>query len=128
MHWPNRDRFVLSAGHGRALLYALLHVTGFDLPLAELERFRQWGSLTPGSIAANKVARVRAGLIHDVFSAHQGVEDDDMDVFCLGGNVIGWALALERIERFLTARFSGAARHAVASRKSKPQNNRAPTC
>ena len=47
-HWPDRDRFILSAGHGCALLYALLHVTGFDLPLEELERFRQWGSRTPG--------------------------------------------------------------------------------
>jgi transketolase len=46
--WPDRDRFILSAGHGCALLYALLHVTGFDLPLEELERFRQWGSRTPG--------------------------------------------------------------------------------
>jgi transketolase len=46
--WPDRDRFVLSAGHGCALLYALLHVTGFDLPLEELKRFRQWGSRTPG--------------------------------------------------------------------------------
>src|SRR5512147_1016844 len=47
-HWPDRDRFVLSAGHGCALLYSLLHLTGFDLPLAELQRFRQWGSRTPG--------------------------------------------------------------------------------
>ena len=47
-HWPNRDRFILSAGHGSALLYALLHVTGYDLPLEELQRFRQWGSRTPG--------------------------------------------------------------------------------
>jgi len=46
--WPDRDRFVLSAGHGCALLYALLHLTGYDLPLEELKRFRQWGSLTPG--------------------------------------------------------------------------------
>jgi transketolase len=46
--WPNRDRFVLSAGHGSALLYSLLHLTGYDLPLAELQRFRQWGSQTPG--------------------------------------------------------------------------------
>jgi transketolase len=46
--WPNRDRFVLSAGHGSALLYALLHVTGYDLPMEELKRFRQWGSRTPG--------------------------------------------------------------------------------
>ncbi len=46
--WPDRDRFVLSAGHASALLYALLHCFGYDLPLAELKRFRQWGSLTPG--------------------------------------------------------------------------------
>lgn len=47
-HWTNRDRFVLSGGHGSMLLYSLLHLTGYDLPLDELKRFRQWGSLTPG--------------------------------------------------------------------------------
>src|ERR1019366_883832 len=52
------------------------------------------GSGVGASIAANKVPGARAGLIHDVFSAHQGVEDDDMNVFCLGGKVIGAALAL----------------------------------
>jgi len=46
--WFNRDRFVLSAGHGSMLLYSLLHLTGYDLPLTELQNFRQWGSLTPG--------------------------------------------------------------------------------
>ncbi len=46
--WPGRDRFILSGGHGCALLYSLLHLTGYDLPLDELERFRQWGSKTPG--------------------------------------------------------------------------------
>jgi transketolase len=46
--WTNRDRFVLSAGHGSMLLYALLHVTGYNLPLEELKKFRQWGSKTPG--------------------------------------------------------------------------------
>ncbi|HWP86021.1 MAG TPA: transketolase, partial [Terriglobia bacterium] len=46
--WPDRDRFVLSAGHGSMLLYALLHLTGYDLPLEEIQRFRQWGSRTPG--------------------------------------------------------------------------------
>jgi len=69
------------------------------------------GSGVGASIAANKVAGVRAGLIHDVFSAHQGVEDDDMNVFSLGGQVIGPALAWELIEIFLKARFSGAERH-----------------
>jgi ribose 5-phosphate isomerase B len=69
------------------------------------------GSGVGASVAANKIPGVRAGLIHDVFSAHQGVEDDDMNVFCLGGRVIGPSLALELVETFLKARFSGAARH-----------------
>ena len=63
------------------------------------------------SLAANKIPGVRAGLIHDVFSARQGVEDDDMNVFCLGGKVIGNGLALELVKTFLSARFSGAERH-----------------
>ncbi|MCJ7808081.1 MAG: transketolase [Dehalococcoidia bacterium] len=46
--WPDRDRFILSAGHASALLYSLLHLTGYDLPLDEIKRFRQWGSKTPG--------------------------------------------------------------------------------
>jgi transketolase len=47
-NWPDRDRFILSPGHASMLLYALLHLTGYDLPLEELENFRQWGSKTPG--------------------------------------------------------------------------------
>jgi transketolase len=47
-HWFNRDRFVLSAGHGSMLLYSLLHLTGYDLPLEQITQFRQWGSITPG--------------------------------------------------------------------------------
>ena len=47
-HWFNRDRFVLSAGHGSMLLYSLLHLTGYDLPLEQIKQFRQWGSITPG--------------------------------------------------------------------------------
>ena len=46
--WPDRDRFVLSAGHGSMLLYSLLYLTGYDLPLDELKRFRKWGSRSPG--------------------------------------------------------------------------------
>ena len=46
--WVNRDRFVLSGGHGSMLLYSLLYLTGYDLPLEELQNFRQWGSKTPG--------------------------------------------------------------------------------
>jgi RpiB/LacA/LacB family sugar-phosphate isomerase len=69
------------------------------------------GSGVGASVAANKIPGIRAGLIHDGFSAHQGVEDDDMNVLCLGARVIGPALALELIETFLNATFSGAARH-----------------
>jgi transketolase len=58
--WSDRDRFVLSAGHGSALLYALLHVAGFDLPLEELKRFRQWGSRTPGHPEYGKTPGVEA--------------------------------------------------------------------
>lgn len=54
-HWPDRDRFVLSGGHGSMLLYALLHLTGYDLPLDELRRFRQWGSRTAGHPEAHLI-------------------------------------------------------------------------
>ncbi len=69
------------------------------------------GSGVGATVAANKVPGVRAGLINHVFCAHQGVEDDDMDICCLGGKVVGSALAWELVETFLTARFSGASRH-----------------
>jgi transketolase len=52
-HWIDRDRFVLSAGHGSMLIYSLLHLAGYDLPLSELQSFRQWGSKTPGHPEAN---------------------------------------------------------------------------
>ena len=69
------------------------------------------GSGVGASIAANKVQGVRAALIHDHFSAHQGVEDDDMNIICLGGRVTGDAAAKELISAFLGARFTGAERH-----------------
>ena len=69
------------------------------------------GSGVGASVAANKVAGVRAALIHDIFSAHQGVEDDDMTIVCLGGKVIGPSLAIELVNGFLAARFSGLPRH-----------------
>ncbi len=56
--WNNRDRFVLSAGHGSMLLYSLLHLTGYDLPLEELKNFRQWGSKTPGHPEVHHTAGV----------------------------------------------------------------------
>jgi ribose 5-phosphate isomerase B len=69
------------------------------------------GSGVGACIAANKVPGVRACLIHESFSAHQGVEDDDMNVICLGGRVIANTFAWELVRAFLRARFSGAERH-----------------
>jgi len=90
----------------------------FVIPLAravaagEVERgIAICGSGVGASIAANKVSGVRAGLVHDGFSAHQGVEDDNMNILCLGGRVIGYALAQELVETFLSAHFSGGERH-----------------
>jgi ribose 5-phosphate isomerase B len=68
------------------------------------------GSGVGASIAANKVAGVRAGLIDENFSAHQGVEDDDLNMICFGGLVVGHALAWELTQTFLAARFKGAER------------------
>jgi ribose 5-phosphate isomerase B len=70
------------------------------------------GSGVGASVAANKVPGVRSALCHDTFSARQGVEDDDMNVICLGARVIGPALAAEVLRAFLAARFSRAERHA----------------
>jgi ribose 5-phosphate isomerase B len=69
------------------------------------------GSGVGASVAANKVTGVRACLIHETFSAHQGVEDDDLNLICLGGLVVGHALAWELVQTFLAARFTGARRH-----------------
>lgn len=68
------------------------------------------GSGVGASIAANKVPGARAGLISDCYSARQGVEDDDMNIICLGGRIIGDALAWELTRIFLQARYAGAAR------------------
>jgi ribose 5-phosphate isomerase B len=68
------------------------------------------GSGVGASIAANKVPGVRAALITDPFSAHQGVEDDDMNIICLGGRVTGYALAWELVGIFLNASFKGTKR------------------
>src|SRR5438105_15961594 len=59
-HWPDRDRFVLSAGHGSMLLYCLLYLTGYDLTLDDLKSFRQWGSRTPGHPEARLTPGVEA--------------------------------------------------------------------
>jgi ribose 5-phosphate isomerase B len=69
------------------------------------------GSGVGASVCANKIHGVRAALVHDHFSAHQGVEDDDMNILCVGGRTIGPDLAWELVQTFLAASFSGAARH-----------------
>jgi transketolase len=85
--WPDRDRFILSAGHGCALLYSLLHVTGYDLPLDQLMKFRQWGSMTPG----HPEHGIAPGIETTTGPLGQGV-----------GNSVGMAIA----EASLAARFN----------------------
>lgn len=69
------------------------------------------GSGVGAAVAANKVDGIRAGLCHDTYSAHQGVEHDDVNVLCLGARIIGPSLAQEIIAAFLAAQFSGEERH-----------------
>jgi ribose 5-phosphate isomerase B len=69
------------------------------------------GSGVGASVAANKVCGIRAALCHDTYSAHQGVEHDNMNVLCLGSRVIGEALAVELVRAFLGASFTGETRH-----------------
>lgn len=90
----------------------------FVIPLAkavaskEVERgIAICGSGVGASIAANKVSGVRAALINNYFSAHQGVEDDDMNMICLGGWITGFASAKEFVLTFLNATFTGEERH-----------------
>ncbi len=85
--WPDRDRFVLSAGHGSALLYSLLHLTGYDMPMEELKNFRQWGSHTPG---------------HPEYDPRRGVECTTGPLGQGFGNGLGMAMA----EKFLSANFN----------------------
>jgi len=75
------------------------------------------GSGVGASVAANKFDGIRAALCHDTFSARQGVEDDSMNVLCLGARVVGPSLCAELVSTFLAARFSGAERHERRLRK-----------
>ena len=77
------------------------------------------GSGVGASIAANKVTGVRAAMCHDTYSAHQGVEHDDMNVLCIGGRVIGPETAREALAAFLSARFIGEERHVRRLEKVK---------
>lgn len=70
------------------------------------------GSGVGVSVAANKIAGIRAAICHDTYSARQGVEHDDMNVLCIGGRIIGSELAFEIIEAFLKARYTPEERHA----------------
>ena len=90
-----------------------------------------WGIILCGSgigasMAANKFAGIRAGLCHDTFSAHQGREDDDVNVLCLGARVIGRSLALDIVKTWLEASFSGLERHRLRLEKlaSIERNNK----
>jgi transketolase len=90
--WPNRDRFVLSAGHGSMLLYAMLHLTGYDLPMEELQRFRQLGSRTPG---------------HPEHGHTVGVETTTGPLGQGFGNGVGMAVAAKMLDaRFGDEKFS----------------------
>ena len=75
------------------------------------------GSGVGASVAASKVPGIRAAICHDVYSAHQGVEHDDMNVLCLGSEVIGGELALDLVRAFLGAEFDGGERYAARLQK-----------
>ena len=83
------------------------------------------GSGVGASVAANKVPGIRAGLCHDTYSAHQGVEHDDMNVLVLGARVIGVELARELVRAFLGASFTGEARHRRRLEKVKALEQKA---
>ncbi len=116
-------RVLSEAGHsvtdfGPSSLDAGDDYPDFVIPLAravgagDLERgIAVCGSGVGACIAANKVPGARAALVHEVFSAHQGVEDDNMNVMCLGGRVVGFALAWDLVKTYLSARYIGAERH-----------------
>ena len=86
------------------------------------------GSGVGASVAANKMPGIRAAICHDTFSARQGVEDDDMNVLCLGARVIGPALALEVVRAFASAEFCHAERHTRRLEKVRAIERQYTTC
>jgi ribose 5-phosphate isomerase B len=82
------------------------------------------GSGVGASAAVNKLPGIRAAICHDAYSAHQGVEHDDMNVLVLGGRIVGPSLALELVRAFVAARFSGEARHVRRLAKLKALETR----
>jgi len=125
--FPLKDRMmdvIRAAGHEVVDCGAEKVIPGDDYPdyaervaMAIRERRADRGVLICGSgvgasVAANKFDGIRAALCHDTFSAHQGVEDDSMNILCLGARVVGPSLAEELVGTFLRARFSEAERHA----------------
>jgi RpiB/LacA/LacB family sugar-phosphate isomerase len=82
------------------------------------------GSGVGASVAANKLPGIRAAVCHDVYSAHQGVEHDDMNVLVLGGRIVGPALAVDLVCAFVAARFTGEERHARRLAKVKALETR----
>jgi ribose 5-phosphate isomerase B len=123
--------YILSLGHevkdfGAHELDNADDYPDYIIPLAkavagnEIERgIAVCGSGVGAAIAANKIAGARAALINDHFSAHQGVEDDDLNMLCLGGRVTGTMAAQELIVAFLNARFTGEERHMRRLQKIK---------
>jgi transketolase len=93
-NWPNRDRFILSAGHGSMLLYSLLHLTGYDLSLDDIKGFRQWGSRTPG---------------HPEYGEVPGAETTTGPLGQGFGNGVGMAIA----QRYQAARFNRSGREII---------------
>jgi ribose 5-phosphate isomerase B len=75
------------------------------------------GSGVGAAVAASKIRSIRAAICHDVYSAHQGVEHDDMNVLCLGSEVIGPSLAADLVRTFLAARFDGGERYVARLKK-----------
>ena len=75
------------------------------------------GSGVGASVCANKIPGIRAGLVQDHYSAHQGVEHDDMNILCMGGRIVGLAVAKDLVDAFLAAEFTGEERHVRRLRK-----------